>query len=150
MQPRSPFVFARRIARSAGLSATLLMTASPALACDCIRLIPGSPNFARDLDAIVKFYPVVGEGRIEADGPYAWRFIPTREYRGTGKHSYRIELSSDCSLAPGEMKSLIGKPVLLLLSGGPERYEAGRCVNLQSPSVEAAIRDRIKAGCTPR
>jgi len=128
----------------------LLIAAGPALACDCVGLIPGSPNFTRDLDAIAKFYSVAAEGRVEVDGPHAWRFIPAREYRGSGKASYRIELSSDCSLAPGEMKALIGNPVFLLLSGGPDHYEAGRCVNLQSPDVEAAIRDRIKAGCSLR
>jgi hypothetical protein len=113
-------------------------------------LISGSPNLARDLDSIAKFYPVAAEGRVEADGVYAWRFVPTREYRGPARASYRIELSSDCSLAPGEMKALIGRSVFLLLSGGPDSYEAGRCVNLQSAAVEGAIRERISAACTRR
>jgi len=124
--------------------------ASPAFACDCVRLIPGSSNFARDLDEIAKFYPVAAEGVIAADGPYAWRFTPIREYRGPGQSSYRIELGSDCSLGPDEMKAIIGKPVFLLLGGGPKRYEAGRCVNLQSPDVETAIRHRITRDCRSR
>ena len=45
------------------------------------------------------------------------------------------------------MDAVIGKPVFLLLSGGPERYEAGRCVNRQSPEVKKAIRSRIGADC---
>jgi hypothetical protein len=125
----------RRIARSVALSLALIASA-PAWACDCVRLIPGSPSFNADLDAIAKHYP--------------WRFTPTREYRGPKQASYRIELASDCSLAPDEMKAIIGRPVLLLLSGGPDRYEAGRCVNLRAEEVEAAIRKRIEAGCVSR
>jgi hypothetical protein len=113
-------------------------------------LYPGSPKFGTDLDRIVQFYPVVAEGVLEADGPYAWRFRTTREYRGPGKSYYRVELASDCSLAPNEMKDLIGKPVFLLLSGGPERYEAGRCVNLLGGDVTAAIRDRYVESCVAR
>ena len=150
MLQSSPFAFAPRIALLAALSAALIATATPALACDCVSLIPGSPNFARDLDAIAKFYPVAAKGRVYADGPYAWRFAPTRELRGPKRSSYRIVLLSDCSLAPDEMKALIGKPVFLLLSGGPDRYEAGRCVNLQSPAVEEAVRASIHARCWPR
>lgn len=147
MPPSSPSASARRIARSAALSFALLVTAGPAFACDCVSLIPGSPRFERDLEAIASFYPVAAEGVVEADGPFAWRFTPTREYRGPKQGSYRIELSSDCSLAPDEMNALIGEPVFLLLSGGPERYEAGRCVNGQSPEVEGAIRARIEHRC---
>ena len=61
---------------------------SPALACDCIRRDPQGPRFAEDLERIAKYYPVAAEGVVEADGPYAWRFRPTREYRGPGKASY--------------------------------------------------------------
>ena len=138
---------ARRIARSAALSLALLLGSQSALACDCVTLIPGSPNFARDLDAIAGFYPVAADGVLQPDGAYAWRFVPTHEYRGPRQSSYRVELTSDCSLAPDEMDALIGKPVFLLLSGGPERYEAGRCVNRQSPEVEKALRSRIGADC---
>src|SRR4051794_37831380 len=91
--------------------ALAIMSATPTLACDCLSLIPGSPRFESDLDGIVQFYPVVAEGAVEVDGPYAWRFTPTREYRGPRQESYRIELGSDCSIAPDEMKALIGKPV---------------------------------------
>jgi hypothetical protein len=115
-----------------------------------VTLLPSSPRFERDLDSIARFYPVAAEGVLETDGPYAWRFKPTREYRGLKRSSYRIELASDCSLAPDEMKALIGRPVFLLLSGGPERYDAGRCVNRQSPEIEKAIRARIGAGCVTR
>jgi hypothetical protein len=123
---------------------------APALACDCVNLVPSSPRFESDLDSIVRFYPIAGEGLVEPDGPYAWRFRPTREYRGPRQASYRIELGSDCSIAPDEMKALIGKPVFLLLNGGPDRYEAGRCVNLLAADVTAAIRDRYLGSCQPR
>ena len=141
---------ARKAALCAALSVALLVMEQPAHACDCVSLIPGGPNFSRDLEAIAEFYPIAGEGRVFADGPFAWRFVPTKEYRGPGQASYRIELSSDCSLSPDEVNSLIGRTVFLLLSGGPARYEAGRCVNLQSPAVESAIRHRIEMGCAAR
>lgn len=124
--------------------------ASPSLACDCVSLIPGSPRFESDLDRIVQYYPVAAEGLLEADGPYAWRFRPTREYRGPRQASYRVELGSDCSISPDEMKALIGKPVFLLLSGVPDRYEAGRCVNLLASDVSAAIRKRYAESWQPR
>jgi hypothetical protein len=146
----SPSASALKTALLAALSAVLIGAAAPALACDCVTLIPGSPNFERDIDAIAKFYPIAADGTVEADGPYAWRFRPAHEYRGPTQASYRIELLSDCSLGPDEMKALIGKRVFLLLSGGPDRYEAGRCVNLQSPAVEKAIRGRLHARCRHR
>lgn len=113
-------------------------------------LFPGSARFEADLDRIVQFYPVAAEGVVEADGSYAWRFTPTREYRGPRQASYRIELGSDCSIDPGVMQAMIGKPVFLLLSGGPERYEAQRCVNLVADDVSAAIRRRYSEGCNRR
>lgn len=127
-----------------------LFAASPAAACDCMTLFPGSARFEADLDRIVQFYPVAAEGVVEADGSYAWRFTPTREYRGPRQASYRIELGSDCSIDPGVMQAMIGKPVFLLLSGGPERYEAQRCVNLVADDVSAAIRRRYSEGCNRR
>ena len=126
------------------------LAASPALACDCVTLIAGTPRFQSDLDRIVQYYPVAAEGVVETDGPYAWRFRPTREYRGPGAPSYRIELGSDCSIAPDEMNSLAGKPVFLLLSGGPDRYEAGRCVNFLASDVTTAIRGRYVESCKAR
>jgi hypothetical protein len=127
-----------------------LLASGPAAACDCIRLDPTGPHFASDIERIAKFYPVAAEGVLEADGQYAWRFRPTREYRGLGKASYAIELISDCSLDPQTMKGLIGKPVFLLLAGGPDRYEASRCVNLLGTEIDAAIRNRVASSCRPR
>ena len=132
------------------LVAFAALCATPALACDCIRLVPGGPHFEADLDRIAAFYPVAAEGVIEANGAYSWRFKPSHEFRGPKQASYPVELISDCSLDPEELKALIGKPVFLLLSGGPDRYEASRCVNLQGAAVEAGIRKRIKASCTSR
>lgn len=126
---------------------------TPVLACDCIHLDPSFPNFETDLDRIEQFYPIAAEGVVEADGDFAWRLVPTREYRGPGKPFYRIELHSDCSLDPIEMKKLIGKSVFLLLSPGAgqnrEGYEAGRCVNLLGGAAEAAIRARFSGSCKP-
>jgi hypothetical protein len=77
-----------------------------------------------------------------------------REYRGPGQASYRVELISDCSLSPEEMKEIIGKRVFLLLAAGTGgsagRYEASRCVNLLGADVEAALRARLTRACPRR
>jgi hypothetical protein len=130
--------------------AASLFWAAPAAACDCITLDPKGPHFTRDLDRIAQYYPVAAEGVVVADGPYSWRFRTTREYRGTGAASYPIDLISDCSLGPDEIGKIIGKPVFLVLAGGPDRYEASRCVNLLGAEVDAAIRKRIIGSCNPR
>ncbi|WP_156029853.1 hypothetical protein [Sphingomonas sp. URHD0057] len=158
MPQSSPSASARKIARSAALRFALLLGLAlipgPALACDCVSLIPGNPRFQADIDRIAEYYPVAAEGVLKADGAYAWRFTPTHEYRGPRHAAYRIQLLSDCSLDPLELKTLIGKPVFLLLAEGEGQnrgtYEIGRCVNRQSPEVEQAIRARMGAGCRPR
>lgn len=131
----------------------LLGFAGPALACDCVRLDPKGPRFAEDLERIAQYYPVAAEGVVRSDGPYRWRFLPTREYRGPGKPTYSIDLISDCSLAPQEIGQIIGKPVFLLLAAGEGdyqgRYEASRCVNLLGTEIEAALRARFTGNCTP-
>jgi hypothetical protein len=124
-----------------------LLVSAPAVACDCVQVDPKGPHFAADLDRIAKFYPVAAEGVLEADGDYAWRFRSTHEYRGSRKVTYAIELTSDCSLEPATMKELIGKPIFLLLAGGPNHYEASRCVNLLGDNIDAAIRNRIRSKC---
>lgn len=134
----------------AAITLAASLWAHPAAACDCITLDPKGPHFASDLDRIAQYYPVAAEGVVERDGPYSWRFRTTREYRGSGAASYPIDLISDCSLAPDEIGKIIGKPVLLLLAGGPDRYEASRCVNLLGADTDAAIRKRVISSCKPR
>src|SRR5205085_10286193 len=109
---------------------------TPALACDCRTLFPGSPNFARHVDEVAAYYSVAADGVVERDGPYGWRLRVTRELKGTGAATYSIVLSSDCSVDPQTMNALVGKPVFLLLApvstqGSKDAYEAGRCVNFQ-------------------
>ena len=129
----------------------LASLSSPAIACNCVRLDPKAPRFGSDLDRIAEHYPVAAEGVLENDGPYAWRFTPTREYRGPGKRSYPIALISDCSLAPQELAPFIGKPVFVLLVEGPGdhqgSYEISRCVNLLGADIENALRARIMKAC---
>lgn len=136
------------------IAALVLASATPALACDCVRLIPGSARFEDDVNRIVAFYPVAAEGVVVSEGPYGWRFRPTREYRGRSQASYRIELLSDCSLDPQAMRSIIGKRVFLLLSEGEGQgrgsFEIQRCVNLLEPDVERAIRAKIVGNCAKR
>ena len=127
-----------------------LTMASPALACDCIRLEPSGPHFAADLDRIAAYYPVAAEGVLEADGDFAWRFRTTREFRGFKRESYRIELISDCSLGPDELRPLVGKPMFALLAGEGNRFEISRCVNLQGAEIEREIRQRIARDCKSR
>ncbi|HUE78986.1 MAG TPA: hypothetical protein VMN38_05095 [Sphingomicrobium sp.] len=126
----------------------------PVLACDCIRLDPKGSRFESDLDRIAEYYPVAAEGVLEKEGPYAWRFSPTREYRGRGKRSYPITLISDCTLGPQELAALVGKPVFVLLVEGPGdhqgNYEISRCVNLLGADIENALRARFMGACTPR
>ena len=133
------------VTRFAFLLAGLAFVPAAAGACDCVRLSPGYPRFQQDLDRIAAYYPVAAEGMLERDGSYRWRFVPTRELRGPGRNSYSIDLISDCSLAPDEMNALIGRPIFALLAEHDGRYELSRCVNLQSPEVEKAIRERIGA-----
>lgn len=135
------------MARFAFLLGLLACLPAAASACDCITLSPDFPRFESDLDRIAAYYPVAAEGVLAADGPYAWQFRATKEYRGPRQASYRVELVSDCSLGPDEITPLIGRSIFLLLSGGPERYEVSRCVNLQPPEVEKAIRARIGGSC---
>jgi len=128
-----------------------MLASAPAAACDCIRLIPNGPHFNSDLDRIAQYYPVAAEGVLEADGPYAWRFRPTREYRGPRKQSYPVTLISDCTLAPEELTTLIGKPIFVLLVERPGdhkgSYELSRCVNLLGAEIENALRARITTRC---
>jgi hypothetical protein len=133
----------------AAISALSLM-ATPASACDCIRLDPKGPHFAADLDRIAAYYPVVAEGVLEPDGQYAWRFRPTREIRGHKQASYPIELISDCSLGPDELKAMIGKRIFVLLAGDGNRFEISRCVNFLGGEIEQQIRQRIARDCKPR
>lgn len=132
----------------------LALASGPALACDCVTLIAGSPHFQADLDRIAQFYPVAADGVLEGEEPYGWRFRTTREYRGPGFGSYSIQLLSDCSVDPVAMKGLIGRPVFLMLAVGQGQsrgtYEINRCVNLLGGDVEQAIRDKMGAGCKSR
>ena len=138
--------------RFAYLLAGLALAPAAANACDCIRLSHEAPRFKEEIDRIAAYYPVAAEGVLESDGSYRWRFVPTREFRGPAQKSYSIDLISDCSLAPDELNALLGMPVFALLAEGAGdyrgRYELNRCVNLQAPDVENAIRERIGAGCT--
>jgi hypothetical protein len=133
------------------VAAAVAATPTCAVACDCIRLIPGSKRFDADLDRIAAYYQVAADGVLEADGPYAWRLRPIREYRGRKQSSYPISLASDCSVDPQEMNRLVGKKIFVLLAEGSGeskgRYELSRCVNLQSREVESAIRSRIDRRC---
>lgn len=124
--------------------------ASPALTCDCIRLDPQGPHFAADLDRIAAYYPVAAEGVLETEGEFAWRFRPVREYRGLKAASYKIDLISDCSLAPDELRAIAGKPIFVLLSGNGDRFEISRCVNLQGAEIEQEILRRISENCPSR
>ena len=128
--------------------AAALLCSSPALACDCVTLIPGGPHFATDLERISAFYPVASEGGIRIDRrDGSFRFFPSHEVRGRGQSSYVLDQISDCSLSFEDLRAIVGKPVFLILAGGPEKYEVGRCINLLGGAAEDALREQFTRRC---
>jgi hypothetical protein len=125
------------------LTVFILIVATPALACDCVRLIPGGPHFDRDIAAIVDDATVIAEGVLIAPDT----FRATRVLKGPRRARYTIGLPegvvSDCTLYGRELDARIGEPTVIVLRGGPEHYEVSRCSNYQSRAVENAIRRRL-------
>jgi hypothetical protein len=122
----------------AGLSAT------PALACDCMRLIAGAPNLDRGLDAIIADSAVIAEGVLITPT----RFRATHVLRGARQAHYDIGsedlVISGCTLYGVELERRVGQRTLMILRGRPGAYEASRCSNFQDAAVEDAIRRRLR------
>jgi hypothetical protein len=126
---------------------------SPALACDCVRFIPGGPHFQRDLRNVAEAASVIMEGTIVR--PMAGLGEPAlvrsvRVLKGSRKTSYQVGIVSDCSLVLGEAEANSGRPLLLVLSGGPELYEASRCANLLGAEFEQALEHHASRSCGRR
>ena len=125
--------------------------AAPASACDCVNYFPGTPGFERDLDVALSFADVVAEGIIEQPmGPMLEPaiFRPTRVFKGPVRETYRIGVGSNCSLLLRAPEVPVGTPVRLILHGGPDLYEAQRCVNFLGPDFDAAVARRLGQGCS--
>lgn len=133
----------------AGLAA-IALGASPSLACDCIRLTPDSPHFDRDMNAIVEGAAVIAEGIIVRPmGPRLEPaiFRPTRIFKGPRQESYQIGIISDCGLLLRAEDVVPGQTIRLILYGGPDLYEASRCVNFQDAAVDAAVLGHLVRTC---
>ncbi len=131
----------------------LALPAGPAFACDCMRFSKESPHFEADADRVVESATVIAEGVIERPlGPLLEPavFRPTRVLRGPRRETYAVGVISDCGLLLREPEIRIGLPVRLVLTGGPELFEAGRCVNPQSPDLDEALTRRLGKGCRDR
>lgn len=126
----------------------LLAAATPALACDCVRLMPGSPHFERDIARLVDHATVIAEGVLIAPD----RFRATRVLKGPRSAEYRIGLADgvvgDCTLYGRELDQRIGDPTVIVLEGGPSGYAVSRCSNYRGRAVENAIRRHL--GVEPR
>ena len=120
----------------------LVLAAEPAAACDCVRFIPDNPRAQGDVAAWVEGAAVIAEGVIErpmGDLLEPAVFRPTRILRGPRAETYRIGVISDCALTLRAGDVALGRPIRLILYGGPELYEASRCVNLLGPEFERAV-----------
>ena len=129
-----------------------MVIGAPAMACNCVRLFPGTPQFEQDLGRILSHADIIAEGTIvQGHGPLLEPaiFRPSRVLRGQNRTVYRIGIQggegcvgiSNGALTTRELA--VGTPILIILSGGPGVYEASRCANMLGPEVEAAIRNRL-------
>jgi len=113
-----------------------------ALACDCVRFIPGAPNWDRDIKAVADHATVILDGELVRPlGPLLEPAIvrPIRVLKGPKQKDYKIGVISDCALTLRAPDVRVGQKLRLVLYGTPELYEASRCANLQSPAFEAAV-----------
>lgn len=130
------------------LMAVLLALAAPslALACDCIRWLPG-PRFEADVDRVVAQSSAIIDAVVEkpmtGDGqPAVVR--ATRVWKGPRQRRFHIGLVSDCSMVPDAALLRPNQRLCLILFGGPETYEASRCTNFQGPEFNRAVERRLR------
>jgi hypothetical protein len=119
-----------------------------ALACDCIRFIPGAPNWDRDITAVTEHATVILDAElIRPLGPLLEPAIvrPVRLLKGPRQKQYKVGVISDCALMLRAPEVKVGKRLRLILTGTPELYEATRCANLQSREFEAAVARACKS-----
>lgn len=136
------------------IAMTVLVGAgAPAMACNCVRFIADHPRFETDVAAVLEQADVVAEGVIEqpmGDLLEPAVFRPTRILKGPVRDTYRIGVISDCALVLGAADFPPGTRVRLILHGGPDLYEAQRCVNLLGADFDAAVTRRLAPHCPRR
>lgn len=119
-----------------------------ALACDCIRFIPGGPNWDRDIKAAIGYAAVILDGElVRPHGPLLEPAIvrPVKMLKGPRQREFKIDVISDCALLLREPDVKVGQRLRLILYRTDDRYEASRCVNLQGAEFNAAVEMACKS-----
>ena len=130
------------------LIAILAMLAAPsaALACDCVRWLPG-PHFEADIDRVMAGSSAIIDAVVvkpmTKDGQPAV-VMASRVWKGPKQRRFSVGLGSDCSTVLDRKLVRPGQRIRLILFGGPEIFEASRCTNFQSPAFDRAIDTRLK------
>lgn len=113
-----------------------------ALACDCIRYVPGGPHAERDIAAITSYAAVILDAELVRPlGPLLEPAIvrPVRLLKGPKQKEYKVGVISDCALMLRAPEVKVGQRLRLILYGTADLYEASRCANLQSSEFDAAV-----------
>lgn len=124
------------------LAAAIVSLPTSALACDCIRFIPGAPNWDRDIQAVTEHAAVILDAEIVRPlGPLLEPAIvrPVKLLKGPKQKIYKVGVLSDCALLLREPDVRIGQRLRLVLYRTGDLYEASRCANLQGQAFEAAV-----------
>ena len=125
----------------------VLLAASPvALACDCVRWLPG-PHFEADIDRVVAGSSAIIDAVVVKpmtnDGqPAVVR--ASHVWKGPKQRRFNVGLGSDCSTVLDGKLVRPGQRIRLILFGGPEIYEANRCTNFQGSVFDRAVDTRLK------
>ena len=128
--------------------AAICLFPGAALACDCIRFIPGGPNWDRDIKAVTEHAAVILDGElVRPHGPLLEPAIvrPVKLLKGRRQKEYAIDVVSDCALLLREPDVKVGQRLRLILYRTGDRYEASRCANLQGPEFNAAVETACKS-----
>jgi hypothetical protein len=130
------------------LIAVLVMLAAPpaALACDCVRWLPG-PHFEVDIDRVIAGSSAIIDAVVvkpmASDGQPAV-VTASHVWKGPKQRQFSVGLGSDCSTVLDAKLVRPGQRIRLILFGGPEFFEASRCTNFQSPVFDRAVDTRLK------
>ena len=129
----------------------LTILPGPVLACDCIRFIPGGPNWDRDIKAVADHATVIIDAELVSPlGPQLEPAMlrPIQILKGPRQSVYKVGVISDCALMLRAPEVKAGQKLRLVLTGTADLYEATRCANLQGPAFEAAVEQACKSAKT--
>jgi hypothetical protein len=102
------------------------------------------------MNAIVEGAAVIAEGIIVRPMGRMLEpaiFRPTRIFKGPRQESYQIGIASDCGLLLRAKDIAPGQTIRLILYGGPDIYEASRCVNFQNAVFDGGVSRRLVRTC---